>query len=41
MRLARIGVSLLGEMRLGQNAEERCLAYLWQANNASFHKKSF
>jgi hypothetical protein len=41
VRLARVGISLFGETRLGQNAEERCLAYLRQADNASFHMKSF
>ena len=37
----RIGVRLLGQMRFGENAEERCLAYLRQANDAGFHKRSF
>jgi len=41
MGLARVGIGLLGEMRLGQNAKERCLAYLGQADDASFHKKAF
>jgi hypothetical protein len=27
-----------GELRLGQNLKQRCLAYLRQANNSSFHK---
>ena len=37
--LARVGVRLVGKMRLGENAEQRGLAYLRQANNASFHRK--
>ena len=37
VRLARVGVGLLGEMRLGENLKQRCLAYLRQADNASFH----
>jgi hypothetical protein len=39
VRLARIGMGLGRKMRLGQDAEQRCLAYLGQANNAGFHKK--
>ena len=38
--LARVGVGWLGKMRLGENAEQRCLAYLGQANNAGFHKEA-
>ena len=40
VRLARVGVGLR-KMRLGQNSEQRCLAYLGQANNAGLHKSSF
>jgi hypothetical protein len=34
--LARICERLLGEMQLGKNSKKRCLAYLRQANSASF-----
>src|ERR1700690_4485743 len=37
MSLARVSVRLVGEMRLGENAKQRSLAYLGQANDASFH----
>ena len=40
VRLARVGVSLRRQMRLGQNTKQRCLAYLGQANDAGFHKKA-
>ena len=36
--LARVRESVLGEVRLGQNVEQRCLAYLGQADDAGFHK---
>ena len=36
--LTRIGIGLVGKMRLGENSEKRCLAYLGQANNAGFHR---
>ena len=36
--LARVRVGLVGKMRLGENAEQRSLAYLRQANDASFHR---
>ena len=38
--LARVGIGLVGKIRLGENAEQRCLAYLGQANDASFHRDS-
>ncbi len=28
------------EMRFGENSEQRCFAYLRQANDASFHKEA-
>jgi hypothetical protein len=34
-------IRLCRKVRLGQNPEQRCLAYLGQANDASFHKNSF
>ena len=37
--LTRVGIGLVGKMRLGENAEQRGLAYLRQANNASFHRR--
>ena len=37
VRLARVGVAPLLELGLGQNLEQRCLAHLRQADNASFH----
>ncbi len=40
MRLARVGKGVFGERRLGQNAEQRCFAYLRQANDAGFHRRS-
>src|SRR5271169_5375614 len=38
VRLARVA-GLRRKMRLGQNAKQRCLAYLGQADNAGFHNK--
>ena len=37
VRLARIGVAALFELGLGQDLEQRCLAYLRQADDAGFH----
>ena len=31
-------VSTLGDVRLGKNFKQRCLAHLGQADNASFHE---
>ncbi len=39
--LARIGVSLGGEMGFGENSKQRCLAYLGQSNYSRFHKWSW
>ena len=37
MRLTRIGERVLGELGLGQDAEQRTLAHLRQADDAGFH----
>ena len=37
MRLAGVRIRLFGEMRLGEDAKQRCLAYLGQADDAGFH----
>src|SRR5437899_10363765 len=39
MSLARIGLGR--EMSLGENLKQRCLAYLRQADDSSFHKGSW
>src|SRR5579859_2802118 len=39
--LTRIGVRLRGQVRFGQNAKQRCLAHLWQANDSGFHRAAF
>jgi len=31
---------MLVKLRLGQDFEQRCLAYLWQADDAGFHDRS-
>jgi hypothetical protein len=41
MRLTGIGMSLGGKVRFGQDLKQRCLAYLGQAGNSSFHKNSW
>ena len=38
MSFARIRKSWSGKIRLGQYAEQRCLAHLRQADNSSFHE---
>ena len=40
VRFAGIGVRRR-KMRLGKDAKQRCLAYLGQANDAGFHRRSF
>ncbi len=35
----RICIGLIGMMRLGENPEKRCFAYLRQANDASLHSE--
>jgi hypothetical protein len=39
MGFTRIGIRLLRQICFGENAEERGLAYLRQANDTGFHKK--
>jgi len=39
VRLARVGVGALIELGLGKDLEKRCLAYLRQADDASFHNE--
>src|SRR5215472_1063400 len=37
MGFARVGEGAAGNIRLGEDLEQRCLAYLRQADNAGFH----
>jgi len=37
VRFARVGIAAIFKLGFRQNLEQRCLAHLRQANNASFH----